>query len=87
MNSSQPLSEIHDVVRRKQPDEDATSLGSKAARDAIGDADIDPRLIEAAYCGHVFQGMATGQRILADIGLAGIPLANVENACSSGSKL
>jgi acetyl-CoA acetyltransferase len=69
----------------KQPDLDSTDLGAAAVRAAIQDAAIDPRLVEAAYCGHVFQGMATGQRILAELGLAGIPLANVENACSSGA--
>lgn len=69
----------------KHPDKDATDLGSAAFQEAVRDAGIDPRLIEAAYCGHVFQGMVTGQRILAQVGLAGIPLSNVENACSSGA--
>lgn len=69
----------------KQPTRSAADLGAEAVRDAIADVCLDPRRIEAAYCGHVYQGMATGQRILAAIGLAGIPLANVENACSSGA--
>lgn len=69
----------------KHPDRDSTSLGAEAARASLRDAGVDPRRIQAAYCGHVFQGMATGQRILAQIGLAGLPLANVENACSSGA--
>jgi len=69
----------------KHADKDATDLGSAALLEAIDDAGIDARLIESAYVGHVFQGMVTGQRILAQVGLAGIPLANVENACSSGA--
>ncbi|HEC09615.1 MAG TPA: thiolase family protein [Acidimicrobiales bacterium] len=69
----------------RHPDSDAADLGAAALMEAIADADIDPRLIEAAYCGHVFQGMVTGQRVLAQVGLAGLPLANVENACSSGA--
>ena len=69
----------------KHPDKDAADLGSAAFLEAVTDAGIDPRLIEAAYCGHVFQGMVTGQRILAQVGLAGLPLSNVENACSSGA--
>jgi acetyl-CoA acetyltransferase len=69
----------------KHPDQDSTQLGVTAIRAAIRDAGLDPRRIQAAYCGHVFQGMVTGQRILAQIGLAGLPLANVENACSSGA--
>jgi acetyl-CoA acetyltransferase len=69
----------------KHPDRDAADLGTEAVRLAIADAGIDPREVEAAYCGHVYQGMVTGQRVLARVGLAGIPLANVENACSSGA--
>jgi benzoylsuccinyl-CoA thiolase BbsB subunit len=69
----------------RHPDRDAADLGAEALSAAISDAGIDARSIEAAYCGHVFQGMVVGQRILAQIGLAGLPLANVENACSSGA--
>ncbi len=69
----------------KHPDRDAADLGSEALLEAIGDAGIDARAVEAAYCGHVFQGMVTGQRVLAQVGLAGLPLTNVENACSSGA--
>jgi len=69
----------------KHPDRTATDLGAEAVLEAIRDAAIDPRRIEAAYCGHVFQGMVAGQRVLAQIGLAGIPLTNVEDACSSGA--
>ena len=69
----------------KHPDSDSTDLGAAAFLEAIQDAGIDPRVIESAYVVHVFQGMVTGQRILAHVGLAGLPLANVENACSSGA--
>ncbi len=69
----------------KHPDKDAADLGAAAFMEAVADAGIDPRQVEAAYCGHVFQGMVTGQRILAQVGLAGLPLSNVENACSSGA--
>ncbi len=69
----------------KHPDRRSDDLGADAVREAIDDAGIDARRIEAAYCGHVFQGMVTGQRILAQLGLAGLPLSNVENACSSGA--
>ena len=69
----------------RHPDRDAADLGAEALLDAVADAGIDARAVEAAYCGHVFQGMVTGQRILAEVGLAGLPLTNVENACSSGA--
>ena len=69
----------------KHPDRTAADLGAEAVREALVDAGISSRRVEGAYCGHVFQGMVTGQRILAQVGMAGIPLANVENACSSGA--
>ena len=69
----------------KHPDRTAADLGADAVLEAIADSGLDPRRIEAAYCGHVFQGMVTGQRVLANTGLAGIPLVNVEDACSSGA--
>jgi len=69
----------------KHPDRTVADLGTEAVLEAIRDADLDPRAIQAAYCGHVFQGMVAGQRVLAQTGLAGIPLTNVEDACSSGA--
>lgn len=69
----------------KHTDRPVADLGTEAVLAAIEDAGIDPRAIEAAYCGHVFQGMVAGQRVLAQTGLAGIPLTNVEDACSSGA--
>ncbi|MCS7173602.1 MAG: thiolase family protein [Armatimonadetes bacterium] len=69
----------------RHPDRDAVDLAAEAIREAVRDADLDPRRIEAAYCGHVYGGMVLGQRVLAQVGLAGIPLVNVENACSSGA--
>jgi acetyl-CoA acetyltransferase len=69
----------------KYPAMNFADLGWPAVKAAIADAGIDPRAIEAAYCGTVFGGMMSGQRILARIGISGIPITNVENACSSSS--
>jgi len=69
----------------KHPERTVADLGTEAVLAALADAQVDPRRIEAAYCGHVFQGMVAGQRVLAQTGLAGIPLTNVEDACSSGA--
>ena len=46
---------------------------------------VKPSDIQAAYCGTVFSGMMSGQRILGRLGLSGIPITNIENACSSSS--
>ena len=60
-------------------------LAAKACLAAVDDAGLELRQIEAAYCGHVSQGMTLGQRVLDRIGIAGIPVANFENACASSS--
>ncbi|HWP42533.1 MAG TPA: thiolase family protein, partial [Blastocatellia bacterium] len=40
--------------------------------------------VEAAYCGTVFAGPMAGNKALARVGLTGIPIMNLENACASG---
>jgi acetyl-CoA acetyltransferase len=69
----------------KFPSVSVADIGWPVVKAAIADAGIEGRRIEAAYCGTVFGGMMTGQRILARIGLSGIPTTNIENACSSSS--
>jgi len=69
----------------KHPDKTAADLGAEAINLALADAGVSRQDIEAAWVGHVFQGMAMGQRALYAAGLSGIPIDNVENACSSGS--
>jgi acetyl-CoA acetyltransferase len=71
----------------KFPSVSVADIGWPAVKAAIADAGIEGRQIQAAYCGTVFGGMMTGQRILARIGLSGIPTTNIENACSSSSTL
>lgn len=69
----------------RYPDRAVPDLGREAVLAALADYGGDPRRIGAAYCGSVYSGMMTGQRILRDLGLTGRPVTNVENACSSGS--
>ena len=69
----------------KHPDTTAAELGAAAMLEALDDAGVALKDIEAAWVGSVFQGMAMGQRALGEGGLSGIPITNVENACSSGS--
>lgn len=52
---------------------------------ALKDAGIRWKDMEAAYVGHCHQGLSAGQRILAGVGASGLPVTNIENACSSGS--
>lgn len=60
-------------------------MGAKAARTAMSDAGATPAQVEAVYVGHVFGGPVAGQRIATRIGLAGRPVSNHENYCSSGA--
>lgn len=70
----------------KYPDRSLAEIAWPAVRDAIADAGIEDRTrIEAAYCGAALGGMMAGQRVLKAVGLTGLPIVNVENACSSSS--
>ena len=67
------------------PDKTIVEIGNTACQAALKDAGLKWRDIEAAYCGHAFQGSVVGERIAASFGYTGIPVVNVENACASGS--
>lgn len=67
------------------PETSFEDLGREAMMNAINDADIKPKEIEFGYCGNVYGGMCMGQRVLKEIGIAGIEIINVDNACASGS--
>jgi len=60
-------------------------LGRDAVQAALADAGIDYTAVEIAYCGHVLQGTTAGQKVLYGVGMTGIPIFNVENACASGT--
>ena len=68
------------------PDKTVRDLAREAVLEALKDAGVKYKDIQAAYFGHVYyEGAALGPQILRDLGLTGIPIINVENACSSGS--
>lgn len=66
-------------------------LTRHAVTSAVKDADIKLSNIEAAYYANTAQGFMEGQTFvrgqiaLRDMGLSGIPVTNIENACASGS--
>jgi len=68
----------------KFPDRSTEAMAQSAVLEALKDAGLKRSAIEAAYVGSVFQGSLGGQRVLKDLGMTGIPIYNVENACSSG---
>jgi acetyl-CoA acyltransferase len=75
----------------KFPDQSLKAIGEEAVRDALVDAEITERQIQAAFVGNAMAGLITGQEcirgqvILRSLGLDGVPVYNIENACASGS--
>jgi len=67
------------------PEREHYDFGSDAVFNALKDADMQWKDIQAAFLGSVYQGTGSGHQVIKEIGQTGIPIVNVENACSSGS--
>ncbi len=67
------------------PERSVQDLGWPVVQRAVADAGIRPDEVQAVYCGSAFSGRMVGQRVLRPLGMLGVPVVNVENACSSGS--
>ncbi len=67
------------------PERFIKDIGAEAVLEAIRDAGVNPAEIEVAYCGHTRGGSTVCQRILNEIGISGIEMVNMEDACASGS--
>ncbi|MCK4789714.1 MAG: thiolase family protein [Desulfobacteraceae bacterium] len=60
-------------------------IGSEAIFNALEDAGMRWPDVEAVFSGSVYQPTGSGHQAVKEVGLTGIPIVNVENACSSGS--
>jgi acetyl-CoA acetyltransferase len=75
----------------RHPTAGLKALGAEAVTAALADAGIDAGRLEAAWVGNAAAGLVTGQEcirgevILRGMGIGGLPVVNVENACASGS--
>jgi benzoylsuccinyl-CoA thiolase BbsB subunit len=69
----------------KYPERMLSSMGREAVLLAMKDAGVQRSDIQAGYSGTLRGGSLLGQRILKDLGMTGMPINNMENACSSGS--
>ena len=69
----------------KYPDRTLAEIGWPSLREAILEAGVPAKSIDAIYCGTALGGMLAGQRVAKALGLSGMPIVNVENACSSSS--
>jgi len=72
-------------------DRDIKALTRHAVTEALADAGLGSAAIESAFFANATQGhmdgqhMVRGQIALRAMGIGGIPVVNVENACASGS--
>jgi len=60
-------------------------MGATAMRAALNDAGLRYEAIEQAYAGYVYGDSTSGQAMLYEVGLTGIPIINVNNNCATGS--
>ncbi|RST48481.1 thiolase family protein [Variovorax sp. MHTC-1] len=56
-----------------------------AVLEALKESKLSHKQIDVAYASSLFGGSMIGQQILGQLGLTGIPIINVENACSSSA--
>jgi len=74
----------------KHPERRLTDMGREACWRALKDAGIHPKQIEAGFSGnslapYLQREVDIGQPILREVGIVGIPILNISNACASGS--
>lgn len=69
----------------KFPDKTLAQIAWPAVREAILESGLKPKEIGSVFCGTALGGMLAGQRIMKSLGISGMPIINVENACSSSS--
>ena len=60
-------------------------MGAAAVRAALADAGLDYADLQQAHVGWVYGDTPSGQQALYQVGITGIPVTNVNNACASGS--
>lgn len=67
------------------PDKPIEDIGREAILNALIDSGVNFKDIECAYCGRVYPGMRAGLKVVTQFGQTGIPVVNIEQACSSSS--
>lgn len=70
----------------RQPETSAAELGWQAVIEAVTDAALEPGGgPDAVYVGSVLGAPGVAQRTLHSLGIVGVPVIAVENACASGT--
>jgi acetyl-CoA acetyltransferase len=67
------------------PGEDYRGLGFEAVYNALKDSGMDWKDIGAIFCANAHAGLGVGHNVAAQFGQTGVPIVNVENACSGGA--
>lgn len=73
------------------PEKSLKDLARVAAVNALVDAGVGPRRIEAVFASNALGGALSGQHqirgqsVLRDVGIEGVPVVNIDNACAGGS--
>jgi acetyl-CoA acetyltransferase len=68
-----------------QPETRVEELCWAAVREAVADAGISPAEIDAIIVGSVFGPPGVATRVQRGLGLPGVPMWTIENACASGT--
>jgi acetyl-CoA acetyltransferase len=69
----------------KYSDRNMVDFAWPVVKAALVEAGVTRDQIEIAYCGSAASGSMAGQRVLKQLGMTGIPITNVEGACSSSA--
>jgi len=67
------------------PERRVESLAWEAVAEAIRDAGVSPGLLDAIVVGSVFGPPGVATRVQRGLGIGGVPVWTVENACASGT--
>jgi acetyl-CoA acetyltransferase len=75
----------------RYPQDSIKALAGPAVFDALADAGLEPGDLDMAFVANAMAGLITGQvsilgqSVLRHLGLSGIPVYNVDNACAGGA--
>jgi benzoylsuccinyl-CoA thiolase BbsB subunit len=69
----------------RYPEKSFIDLAYVAVTQALDDAGVSWADVGALYASHTRQGISAGELLGQELGLSGIPIFNVENACASGT--
>ncbi|MBM3141492.1 MAG: thiolase family protein [Chloroflexi bacterium] len=69
----------------KFPQRSVVELGREAVLAALNDASVSPKDIQVAYASRLYDVGTMAQAILKEVGISGLEMVNVENACAGGA--